>query len=286
MCRDPLPVSVSEAVGYHRDSLTGLQVLEARRLGEREGKLRGIEHMKYDEIITATAEVTERVEHARRRLVEVGYHDDDAALPQVLSALAERRIECGRLRLAAVAVAEAVEGVEHMGEVPRAGWYVLEHVALEGYEAHPVALALREPEQARREEARVIELGNLAAAIPHRRRAIQQHHDCCIGLRFELLEVEPVGPRPELPVEPPQVVAREVGAMLREIGREPEVRRAVEPAHETLDHRAREQLQVRDAREDTRIDEPRPPGYVLARGGAHRFRASTSGPARRPGASR
>ena len=59
----------------------------------------------------------------------------------------------------------------------------------------------------------------------------------------------------EPPVDPPQVVARLVGAMLGEIQRSPRAHGAVLPVHEPVHHGAGEQRQVGDARQQRGIEE-------------------------------
>src|SRR5581483_5462296 len=78
-----------------------------------------------------------------------------------------------------------------------------------------------------------------------------------VRLGFVFLDVVAVGPRPQPPVHPPDVVSRHVAAMLGEVDRGAEVRRLVQPVDEAVAHRARHQIEVADAREDHRIHEAR-----------------------------
>ena len=72
-----------------------------------------------------------------------------------------------------------------------------------------------------------------------------------------LLDVVAVGPREQPPVDAADVVAGHVAAVLGEVDRRAEVRRAMQAVDEAVDDRAREQFEVADPRENLRIDEPR-----------------------------
>src|SRR5215470_16980218 len=111
--------------------------------------------------------------------------------------------------------------------------------------------------QARREDPCVIELGDPGRAEVHRLRHVEQHREVRIRLRLVFLNVVAVGARPELPVHPADVVARNVAAVLGEIDRGAEVRRLVHAVDEPVDDRTRHELQVPDPREDRGIHEPR-----------------------------
>ena len=58
-------------------------------------------------------------------------------------------------------------------------------------------------------------------AVGHRCAAIQQDLGAEVGLLFVLLDVEPVGPAQDPPVEVPRIVAGGVLAMLGELDAEP-----------------------------------------------------------------
>ncbi len=78
-----------------------------------------------------------------------------------------------------------------------------------------------------------------------------------VGVGLVLLDVEAIGARVQPPVDAADVVAGDVAAVLGEVDRRAEVRRAVQAVDEAVDDRARQQLEVADPREDLRIDEPR-----------------------------
>ena len=75
-----------------------------------------------------------------------------------------------------------------------------------------------------------------------------------VGLGVVLLDVELVVAREQLPVQVPQIVARQILAMRGEFDRESDVRAAVQPVQKTLDDRARDQLEVVDLGEHDGIE--------------------------------
>src|SRR5262249_46007377 len=78
-----------------------------------------------------------------------------------------------------------------------------------------------------------------------------------VGLPAVFLDIQAIGPSVQLPVDLAYVVAGIVAAVLGEIGAVAQVRRAVQPMHETLDDRARQQLDVGNPRQRLRVDETR-----------------------------
>ena len=84
-----------------------------------------------------------------------------------------------------------------------------------------------------------------------------------VGVGLVLLDVVAIGPRVQPPVDAADVVAGDVAAVLGEVDRRAEERRAVQAVDEALDDGAREQLEVADPREDLRVDEPAPGIDVL-----------------------
>ena len=157
----------------------------------------------------------------------------------------------GRSRL------QPIEHVQHGVHVLGRRRHVLDDLAVEGAEADPVALVVDQVGQAGGDDARVVELGDAAAAVVHRLRHVEQHREVHVGLGFVFLDVVAVGPRPQPPVHPPDVVAGHVAAMLGEIDRGAEVRRLVQAVDEAVGDHARHELQVPDAREHRGIHEAR-----------------------------
>ena len=95
------------------------------------------------------------------------------------------------------------------------------------------------------------------AAEAHRLRDVEQHGEVRVRVGLVLLDVEAIGAREQPPVDAADVVARRVAAVLGEVHRRAEVRRAVQAVDEAVDHRARHQLEVADAGEHHRVDEAR-----------------------------
>ena len=150
-----------------------------------------------------------------------------------------------------------IQGVQQHVEVLRRRRHVRQHLLIERDDADAVALAMREVRQAGREELPVVELGHAPARERHRLRDVEQHREIGVGVRFVLLDEVLVGPRVQPPVHAADVVAGDVAAMLGEIDRRAEIRRAVQAVDEPVHDRPREQLEILDARKDLRIDEPR-----------------------------
>src|SRR3989442_6080870 len=68
-------------------------------------------------------------------------------------------------------------------------------------------------------------------------------------------DVVPIRSREHPPVDPADVVARHVPAMLREVDRRPEVGRTVQTVDETVDDGSGEQIEAADPRQDLGVDE-------------------------------
>ena len=172
------------------------------------------------------------------------------AAPEMLRHLVERRAQApwaGRL--------QTVEHMQNDVHVLRRRGHVLDDVAVERGEPDAVPLAVHEVGQAAGQHLAVLELGHAAAAVAHRLRHVQQHREVGVRVRLVLLDVVPVRPGVQPPVDATDVVARNVAPMLGEIHRRAEVRRAVDAVDEPVDDCARDELEVADAREHHRIDE-------------------------------
>src|SRR5262249_51295716 len=118
-----------------------------------------------------------------------------------------------------------------------------------------IALPLRQVGEAGADEAGVFQLRDAAAGELHRPRDVEQHRQVGVGVGLVLLDVEAIGAGIEAPVDAADVVAGDVAAVLGEVDRGTEVRRAVQAVDEPLDDVARQQLEVADPRQDLRIDE-------------------------------
>ncbi len=149
----------------------------------------------------------------------------------------------------------SLDGVEHDLEMLRRRRDEVDDVLVEGDDSDAVALLLGEYGERGREKPGVVELGEASALEAHGARDVEKEREAGVGVRLELLHVEPVGAGEEPPVDAADIVPRHVGAVLGEVDGSPEVGRAVEAADEPLDHRARQEVQVRDPRQDVRVHE-------------------------------
>jgi hypothetical protein len=107
--------------------------------------------------------------------------------------------------------------MQHDLHVLRRGGHEVDDVVIEGHQPDPVTLVMHEIGEARREYARVIELGDAGRAEVHRLRHVEQHREIRIRLRFVFLDVVTIGSCPQLPVHAPNVVARNVAAVLGKV---------------------------------------------------------------------
>ena len=103
-----------------------------------------------------------------------------------------------------------------------------------------------------RQELAVLELGHGAGAEAHRGARVEQDHEAGIGLAEEALDIGALGAREHVPVDEARIVAFDVGAILLELLAETVMRRAVQARQETFHGRARDQLEVRETRQDFR----------------------------------
>ena len=246
-----LAVLVAQLVGHHRHLPAGLDVLEADRVVVGEVDLGGVEDVEHDHVVAREAQGLDGVEHLLGLLVEVGDDGDDAGPLEELGRLVEGRPERpGPARL------HPVEGVERDLEMLGGRRHPFHDVVVERDDAHPVALLRAEIAEAGGEEAAVVELGQLVAAEAHRLRHVEDHREVGVGVGLELLDVEPIGPRVEPPVDAPDVVARHVPAVLGEVDGDAQVRRLVQAVDEPLDHETRGQLEAADTGQHLGVDEP------------------------------
>jgi len=135
--------------------------------------------------------------------------------------------------------------------------HVRDDVAVEGDDADAVALALGEVAEARPDETAVLELADPAATEAHRLRHVEQDAEVRVGVRLILLDVVAIGAGVQPPVDAPDVIAGDVAAVLGEVDRGAEERRAMQAVDEAFDDVARHQLEVANPREDLRIHESR-----------------------------
>ena len=128
-------------------------------------------------------------------------------------------------------------------------------VVVERQHADAVPLALREIRQARPDVAAVFQLRNTAAGELHRPRDVEQDRQVRVRVGFVLLHVKAIGACVQAPVDATDVVARHVAAVLGEVDRRAEERRAVQAVDEAFDDVARHELEVADAHQHLGVDE-------------------------------
>ena len=112
-------------------------------------------------------------------------------------------------------------------------------------------LLLLEQERERRGRGRpVVELapgGRRLLAVPHRLAAIEQQVTLEIGLFLVLLDVQPVGLRPDAPVDVLEFVPRHILAVSGELDGKAVVRAFVLAGEETLHDQPRPHVEPRNA---------------------------------------
>src|SRR5436190_10632583 len=255
---DERAILFRERFGDDGDLLAAFEILERRRLVVAEVHFRRIEHVEHDPVVAAGAQRRDGLEHRLRVFVEVGDEDEEAAPREELGQLLHRRRQSsgpGRL--------QPIEDVERRLHVLGRRRHVLHDVVVEGGEADAVPLAVHHVGEAGGEDPAVLELADAAAAERHRLRDVEQTGEVDVGVGLVLLDIEAIGAPEQLPVDAADVVAGGVAAVLGEVDRRAELRRAVHPVDEPLDDRARHHLEVADACEDDGVHEPRPADPAL-----------------------
>ncbi len=152
---------------------------------------------------------------------------------------------------------DALDRVEDQLEVFGRRRHEVDDVMVDGHNADAVALLAREVAQTRRQIARVVELADPIAGVIHRSRDVEDDDEVRVRVRLELLDVETVGAAKDSPVDAPNVVARHVRSMLREIDRQTQIRRAVKAVDEAVHHGAGQQLEVVDPRQHLGLQKAR-----------------------------
>ena len=99
----------------------------------------------------------------------------------------------------------------------------------------------------------VLDLGHARRAEAHRAAGVEHQAAAQVGVGLELLDEEPVRPAVGPPVQPPQVVARHVLAILGELDARAAVRAGMPPRDAPLHRPPREQRKARQSRQDGRI---------------------------------
>ena len=238
--------------------------------------------MEDDQIVAAARERSDRLDDGFRPLVEVGDQHQDPTTAEGARHREQRVPERSRATRM-----NPLQGVQHQVHVTDGGPYVLHYLGVERVQPHPVTLAAGKVGQRGGQEARVVELADGAAAVGHGARYVEEHGEVGVRLRLVLLDIMTVRAREQPPVDLADVIARYVGAVLRELHRQSQIGRAVEPVQKAVHHRACEELEVIDPRQHHRIEEagPRRIGVGLGTVVGH-LTSPTSGPALPPGACR
>src|SRR5437899_121084 len=83
--------------------------------------------------------------------------------------------------------------------------------------AHRVALLHRQVSERSRELPCILDLGQAARAETHRAAGIEDEAAAQVGVGLELLDIEAVRPAIDAPVEPAEVIARDILSVLSEL---------------------------------------------------------------------
>jgi hypothetical protein len=239
-----------ERFGHDRDLFAALEVLEAGRILVAEIDLRRIEDVEDDQVVAEEPERLDRFENRVGLLVEIRNQHENAAALEVLGHLVQRNRQVARSF-----GPRAVERMQDDIEVLRRRRDLRDDVVVERDGADAVALALRQVGETGADVAAVIQLRDPLAGELHRSRDVEQHRQVGVGVGLVLLHVVAIGAREQPPVDPADVVAGDVAAVLGEVDRGAEERRPVVAVDEPFDDVARQQLEVADARQDLRVDE-------------------------------
>ena len=109
---------------------------------------------------------------------------------------------------------------------------MLDHLFIKGVQSYRIVLPHSEISQRRCQVLRVLQLGDFPAGVFHRSARVDQQVDLRVGVGLILFDVKAVGSREQFPVEMAEIVAGHVLAMLGEIRRKSQMRRAMKPADE------------------------------------------------------
>ncbi len=155
-------VLIGERLGHDRNLLAALEVLEARRIVVPELNLRWIEHVEHHQVVPEKPQRLDRLEDDVGLLVKIRDEREHAAPLEVLRHLPDRPAQvAGAFRLRPIQRVQ--DDVEMLGRHR----HVTDDVLVERDEAHAVALAVRQIGEARRQIARIFQLGDPAAGEPH-----------------------------------------------------------------------------------------------------------------------
>jgi len=125
---------------------------------------------------------------------------------------------------------------------------------VEGDQPHRVLLAQQQPGRAGCRGGRIFALGHRARTVAHRFGDIHHQRAAKVGLGLELLDVEPVGLRPDLPVQVPDVVPGGVFPVLDELDGVAEEGRGMHPRQKPLNRLVGAQFQSADPGQHGRVE--------------------------------
>src|SRR4030095_16923000 len=94
---DERPVFLAEGLGHDGHLLARLEILERRRVDEPELELGGVEDVEHDDVVAPEPQRRHRLDHGLRIVVEIRDQYEDAAAPEVLRQLVERRLQVAGL---------------------------------------------------------------------------------------------------------------------------------------------------------------------------------------------
>ena len=251
--------------------MSALQVLEAAGTLERERQLVVVADLDGDYFVAAEAQVVERPEEFLGVSEEVADHEDDAAPRDALGNLVE---DAGHVGLAAgLQRVEPLQDAAHLRGLGLGGDEVADSRVVGG-EAHGVLLVDEQVGERRGDVLAVLELREAASrgapAVAHRAGGVEDDRRAQVGLVDVLLDVEALAASGEAPVEGARVVARDVSAVLGELGAGALPGALVAPGDEAVDGAVREELdsgelpqrRVRQPLHVSRQRHLRPPGEL------------------------
>ena len=149
------------------------------------------------------------------------------------------------------------DGVGHAHELALAGGGldVVAHIVVEDDHAGGVALLVGEIGERHGQEPAVVELGDAVRAVAHGGAGIEHQRELRVGFAAIALQVSALGAGEDVPIDVAQIVAGRVGAILGEFLAESEVGRTMQARDKAVHHGLGDQVQVRDAGQERRIDE-------------------------------
>ena len=129
----------------------------------------------------------------------------------------------------------------------------LSHILLKGKHPNRVALQGQIVGKSRRKSPGVVHLGVFDRAILHRLTLIDNDVASSIGLILKLLDVEPIAPGVQFPIDGTWVVPFAEGSVFTELNGESMERTSVQPVVKTINNRLGPQLHILDTHQRRHI---------------------------------